>query len=65
MARTGKLKKVDDKLKKVFKGKNWVKDLNIMFLDTQSVVAFDKLLTEIEMLQRQVQGLEEEIRKIR
>lgn len=64
MARNMKVKKLNDRMKKIFKGKRWMQDLNIQFMDEKSVVAFGHMLTEIELLREQVEGLEKIIKKI-
>lgn len=65
MAKSRKLQKVDARMKKLFKGKRWMQDLNILFLDDKSIIAFGHLLTELELLRSQVEGLEENINKIK
>ena len=59
------LRRVNVKINKVLGSKSWVGDLNLTPLDGRAIVAFNYLLDYIEMLQKQVRGLEEEIGKIR
>ena len=59
------LRRVNVKINKVLGSKSWVGDLNLAPLDGHAIVAFNHLLDYIELLQKQVRGLEEEIGKIR
>ena len=59
------LRRVNVKINKVLGSKSWVGDLNLTPLDGRAIVAMNSLLDYIEMLQKQVRGLEEEIGKIR
>lgn len=56
---------INRKIGKILSMKSWHNDLNFIPVDETAIRAFDALLDYIEMLQSQVKGLEEEIRKIR
>ncbi len=59
------LQDINRKITVVLGTKSWAPDLNLISFDKKATKAFEALLDYIEMLQKQVKGLEEEIRKIR
>ncbi len=59
------LQQINTKMNKVLATKSWVSDLNFVPLNAQAVRAMNSLLDYISMLQDQVKGLEEQIRKLR
>lgn len=59
------LRRINAKIARVLGGKSWAGALNFVPLDAQAVRAFNSMLDYIEMLQDQVKGLEETLRKVR
>lgn len=56
---------VNKELNRVLGAHPWSSELNFVPINAQSVRAFQRLLQYVDMLQKQVKGLEETIRKLR
>jgi hypothetical protein len=59
------LKEVERKMNRVFNGKIWLARLDLAPQHEDAVRALDQMLDYVALLQRQVQGLEATISKIR
>ena len=59
------LLQVNRKMQNILGGKSWTPQLNLIPQDDEALHAMNSLLDYIEMLQKQVRGLEEQIRTLR
>lgn len=56
---------VNKKIQNVLGGKSWTPRLNLVPQDDEALHAFNSLLDYIEMLHKQIRGLQEQIRELR
>jgi len=59
------VQEINRKITAVLGTKTWAGFLNYVPIDHNASIAFNSLLDYIDMLQKQIKGLEEEIRKIK
>lgn len=59
------IKEVERKMYRVFNGKIWLNNLDLAPQHEQAVQSLDQMLDYVSLLQKQVQGLEQTIAKIR
>jgi hypothetical protein len=62
---TSEYNRLNRKMQSVFGEKSWVGELNLTPTDEKAMKAFKSMLEYVEMLQKQVRGLEETVRNLR
>jgi hypothetical protein len=59
------IRQVERKMSRVFNGKIWLSSLDLAPQHEEAVMALDQMLDYVTLLQKQVQGLEQNIARIK